>query len=162
MRPGLASPQLNVIETSVIQYIIAFWLRLAHVRPTMRNRADLIEGVAVGATIACLVHCLALPLLFAFIPMLSSVMPVPLHFHLIALALAIPATAGALFAGYRRHRLAAPLIAGTIGLTLLTLAATHWELTPLEMPITVVGSLAIATAHLANWRFRRAADMTIA
>ena len=128
----------------------------------MRSKADLIEGIAVGATIACLAHCLALPLLFALVPVLSSVLPVPEHFHIIALALAIPATAGALFAGYRRHRLAGPLIAGTIGLSLLALAAIHWGETPLEMPITVLGSIAIAIAHLANWRFRRASHLTAA
>jgi hypothetical protein len=126
----------------------------------MRNRADLIEGIAVGATIACLIHCLALPLVIAVLPIVSSMLPVPENFHLIALGLAIPATAGALFAGYRRHRLAAPLIAGTAGLTLLALGAIHWGETPLEMPVTVLGSLAIAAAHLANWRFRRAGHLT--
>lgn len=128
----------------------------------LRRRADLIEGLAIGATIACLVHCLALPLMIAAIPILSTMLPIPEHFHLIALGLAIPATAGALFAGYRRHRLAAPLIAGTVGLTLLALAAIHWGETPLEMPVTVLGSLAIAVAHLANWRYRRASHLRTA
>jgi hypothetical protein len=140
----------------VIQYIIAFCARRGHLAAIMARKDDLIEGIAVGATIACLVHCLALPLLFAVVPVISAVLPIPEHFHLIALALAIPATGGALFAGYRRHRLAAPLLAGTVGLVLLTLGATHWEATPLETPLTVLGSLAIAAAHLANWRYRRA------
>lgn len=122
----------------------------------MARRDDLIEGIAVGATIACLIHCLALPLLIAAVPVVSAVLPIPQNFHVVALALAIPATAGALFAGYRRHRLAAPLIAGTIGLGLLALGAIRWGETPLETPVTVLGSLAIAAAHLANWRYRRA------
>ncbi|HWI85457.1 MAG TPA: MerC domain-containing protein [Sphingomonas sp.] len=128
----------------------------------MARKDDLIEGIAVGATIACLVHCLVLPLLIAAIPVLSAAIPIPENFHLVALALAIPATAGALFAGFRRHRLAAPLVAGTLGLTLLTLAATHWGQTRLEMPVTVVGSLAIGVAHLANWRYRRASHLRAA
>ncbi len=126
----------------------------------MARKDDWIEGLAVGATIACLVHCLALPLLIAAVPILSSALPIPEHFHLIALALAVPATAGALFAGFRRHRLAAPLIAGTVGLTLLTLGALHWGETPLETPVTVLGSLCIAAAHVANWRYRRAAHFS--
>ncbi len=146
----------------MIQYIIAFGGGNVHLWLVMRSRADLIEGIAVGATIACLIHCLVLPLLIAVLPVLSSVLPIPEHFHLIALALAIPATAGALFAGYRRHRLAGPLIAGTIGLALLALAAIHWGETPLEMPVTVLGSIAIAIAHLTNWRFRRASHLTAA
>ena len=143
----------------MIQYIIAFCLAPGHLA-IMARKDDLIEGIAVGATIACLVHCLALPLLIAALPVVSSVLPIPEHFHLIALGLAIPATAGALFAGYRRHRLAAPLIAGTVGLTLLALGAIHWGETPLETPVTVLGSLCIAAAHLANWRYRRANQLT--
>ena len=123
----------------------------------MARKDDLIEGIAVGATIACLVHCLALPLLIAIIPIIPAVLPIPDHFHAIALGLAIPATGGALFAGYRRHRVAGPLFAGTAGLVLLTLGATHWEATPLETPVTVLGSLCIAAAHLVNWRYRRLA-----
>ena len=130
---------------------------MAHI---MARKDDLIEGVAVGATIACLVHCLALPLLIAVIPVIPAVLPIPEHFHAIALGLAIPATGGALFAGYRRHRVAAPLFAGTTGLLLLTLGATHWEATPLETPVTVLGSLRIAAAHLVNWRYRRLAHVT--
>jgi len=141
----------------MIQYIIAFLREGAHVGGTMARKDDLIEGIAVGATIACLVHCLALPLLFALIPVISTVLPIPEHFHVIALGLAIPATGGALFAGYRRHRIVGPLIAGTAGLVLLTLGATHWEATPSETPVTVLGSLCIAAAHLVNWRYRRLA-----
>jgi hypothetical protein len=123
----------------------------------MARKDDLIEGIAVGATIACLVHCLVLPLLIAIIPVIPAVLPIPDHFHAIALGLAIPATGGALFAGYRRHRVAGPLFAGTAGLMLLTLGATHWEATPLETPVTVLGSLCIAVAHLVNWRYRQLA-----
>jgi uncharacterized membrane protein len=122
----------------------------------------MIEALAIGATVACLVHCLALPLLFAAIPVLAATMPLPVNFHVIALLLAVPATAGALFAGYRRHRLAKPLIAGTFGLTLLTLGALAWHSTALEVPVTVVGSLFIAAAHLANWRYRRGAHLKVA
>lgn len=125
----------------------------------MARKDDLIEGIAVGATIACLVHCLALPLLIAVIPIIPAVLPIPEHFHAIALGLAIPATGGALFAGYRRHRVAAPLFAGITGLLLLTLGATLWEATPLETPVTVLGSLCIAAAHLVNWRYRRLAHL---
>ena len=125
----------------------------------MARKDDLIEGIAVGATIACLVHCLALPLLIAIIPIIPAVLPIPDHFHAIALGLAIPATGGALFAGYRRHRVAGPLFAGTAGLMLLTLGATHWEATPLETPVTVLGSLCIAAAHLVYWRYRRLAHV---
>ena len=122
----------------------------------MGRRSDFIEGIAIAATVACLVHCVGLPLLFAALPLATSVLPVPESFHIIALMLAVPATGGALFIGYRHHRLAAPLLAGLAGLTLLALGALYWDHTPFEVPATIAGSLAIAAAHLANWRLRRA------
>ena len=128
----------------------------------MRRMPDIVEGVAMGAAIACLAHCIALPLLLATLPALASVVPVPHDFHLVALGLAVPATAGALFAGYRRHRLAGPLLAGTLGLLLLTLGVLTWGETPLEIPVTIAGSLFIAAAHFTNWRLRRGALRPIA
>jgi hypothetical protein len=126
----------------------------------MRRVADIIEGLAVGASFACLLHCLALPLLIAALPVLSSALPIPEDFHILALAFAVPATMAALFAGYRRHGLALPMLGGMAGLVLLALGALYWGETPLETPVTVLGSLAIAAAHLANWRLRRTAHMT--
>ena len=123
----------------------------------MRRMPDIVEGVAMGAAIACLAHCIALPMLLAALPALALVIPVPHDFHLVALALAIPATAGALFAGYRRHRLAGPLLAGTVGLLLLALGVLTWGETPFEIPVTIVGSMFIAAAHVSNWRLRRVA-----
>ncbi len=110
----------------------------------------------MGATLACLVHCIALPVIIAALPALSSVVPIPATFHLLALAFAIPATGGALYVGYRHHRLAMPLLVGGAGIVLLALGVLHWGETPLETPVTVLGSLLIAGAHVANWRLRRA------
>ena len=123
----------------------------------MQRGSDLLESIAVGATAACLVHCIALPVLIAALPALASVVPIPEKFHVVALALAVPATGGALLAGYLRHRLAGPLCSGVVGLVLLALGVFHWGETPLEAPVTICGSLFIAGAHLANWRLRRAA-----
>lgn len=117
----------------------------------------MIEGVALGATIACLAHCIALPLVIALLPALSTVVPVPTNFHIAALALAIPATGLALWSGYARHGVARPLLMGLLGLSMLTAGVWPWGGTVLEGPVTIFGSIAIGAAHLANWRLRRMA-----
>lgn len=139
----------------MIHYIIAFRSGVLHLA-AMQRRSDLLESIAVGATAACLVHCIALPVLIAALPALASVVPIPETFHVIALAFAVPATGGALLTGYLRHRVAGPLLCGVIGLLLLALGVFRWGETPLEAPVTICGSLFIAGAHLANWRLRRA------
>ncbi len=144
----------------MIHYIIAFRDMKAHVAP-MRRMSDMIEALAIGAAVACLAHCLLVPLLLVTMPVMAVILPIPENFHVVALILAIPATAGALYAGYCRHRLALPLLAGGVGLGLLSVAALAWHATPLEVPVTVVGSLFIAAAHVANWRYRRSAPPEI-
>ncbi|WP_294390157.1 MerC domain-containing protein [uncultured Sphingomonas sp.] len=115
----------------------------------------MMEALAIGAAAACLIHCLALPLIVLALPVVTTVLPIPTNFHLFALVLAVPTTAGVLFAGYRRHHLASPLVSGVFGLTLLTLAVVIWDGTVRETLATVVGSLFIAAAHLANWHHRK-------
>ncbi len=121
----------------------------------MQRRSDLVESMAIVGAFACLAHCLALPLLIALLPTLSAVMPLPTTFHLLVLGFAVPTTAAALYLGYRHHGWPAPLLGGVTGLALLAIGVLAYGETPLEVPITVLGSLAIAGAHIANWRYRR-------
>lgn len=93
---------------------------------------DWLDRAAVCASGACMAHCLALPLVVAALPALSSVLAAPEAFHLWMLALAVPAAAVALVQGRARHGAWAPLVVGAAGLVLL------------------------ATAHVANRRLRRA------
>ncbi|WP_174280283.1 MerC domain-containing protein [Sphingomonas bacterium] len=122
---------------------------------TGTTRVDWVERVAIGASAACLVHCLALPLLIAALPALSAVLDIPESFHLWALGLAIPAALFALLQGRSKHGDTGPLLLGLVGLTLMVLGALVVAETA-ETPVTVAGSLLLAGAHLINWRRRHA------
>ena len=119
------------------------------------RRADWAERLAVGASLTCLVHCLGLPLLLAALPALSSALPIPESFHWWVLGIAVPAAVGALFHGRARHRRAWPLAIGVVGLCLLAGGALLGEGSG-EIALTVLGSLTVAGAHIANWRMRHA------
>lgn len=118
---------------------------------------DWIERAAVGASFACLIHCLALPLLLAAMPVLSSVLAIPEEFHLWVLAFAVPASGAALVSGRLRHHAIVPMLLGVFGLTLLALGAIVVGGERWETPVTVIGSLTLASAHLLNWRMRHGA-----
>ena len=116
----------------------------------LRNaRLDWFERAAVSASMLCLLHCLALPLLIA-----SRILTIPETFHLWVLALAVPTSAAALLAGRARHGATWPVATGCLGLALLALGAITFGETSWETPITVSGSLTLATAHIGNWRLR--------
>ena len=115
---------------------------------------DWIERAAVGASALCLIHCIGLPLLLAALPALSSLLPIPESFHVRVLAFAVPSSALALFAGRHHHRRAYPLMIGATGLMLLALGALLLLGGRWETPVTIMGSLCLACAHIANWRLR--------
>jgi MerC mercury resistance protein len=124
-------------------------------RPHARAE-DWLERIAVGASLLCLAHCIALPLIIAALPILSVVLAIPETFHLVMLLIAIPFSGVALFIGRGHHARGWPLLVRTAGLALLAIAIFFYGNTAWEAPLTVLGSLFLAAAHLFNWRFRHA------
>lgn len=122
------------------------------------HATDWLERAAVGASLVCLVHCLALPLLLAALPALAALVAIPETFHVWVLAVAVPMSGFALLLGIRDHRSRLPLFIGSVGLGLLAVGALVLLGGRLETPVTVVGSLALAAAHLLNWQRRHRCD----
>ena len=115
------------------------------------------DGLAIGISAACLVHCLGLPLLFAVLPALSAAFDIPEAFHVAMFASAVPVSAIALNSGFRHHGALLPVLFGAIGLALLGAGALAGQPELIETGLTVAGGLALAGAHWQNWRLRRAA-----
>jgi hypothetical protein len=121
----------------------------------MRARlVSLFDGLAVGASALCLIHCLALPIVIAALPALAARLDLGEGFHLGVLAFALPISAVALGEGWRRHRGLTPLVVGAAGLVLLAAGLAFEEWVAVETGVTVAGSLLLAGAHVANWRGR--------
>ena len=116
---------------------------------------DWLDRVALSCSAACLIHCLALPLVVAALPALSTMLDVPEAFHRWVRLLAAPAAALALAQGRRRHGRGWPLVVGAGGVALLVVAALVMPEGWGETATTVAGSLLLGWAHLANWRLRR-------
>jgi len=112
------------------------------------------DGLAVGASALCLIHCLGLPILIAALPALAARLDLGEGFHLGLLAIALPVSAYALGEGWRRHRALTPLFVGAAGLTLLAAGLAFEDWVAVETGVTVAGSLLLAGAHVANWRGR--------
>lgn len=118
------------------------------------RKVDWLERLAVTASAVCLLHCIALPLLFAALPTLALLFAIPKSFHVWALALAVPTSATALLLGFRDHRSRLPLIVGCTGLGLLAIGALVLLEGRLETPVTIAGGMMLAAAHILNWRRR--------
>ena len=127
--------------------------------PAARPRLADLTGILLSLT--CLIHCLALPLILLLAPALSRWIALPEGVHAAILLLALPAAAVAMRDGWRRHRRLVPAVFAVAGLSLLALGlAAHEGWIAVANPaaadrlLTSAGALALAAAHLVNWRWR--------
>lgn len=114
----------------------------------------LLDAGALALSSLCLLHCLALPLLAAALPLFGAWAQAE-WVHLLFVAIALPLTGYALWRADRRHRL--PVMAWTaagLGLGLLLAGARELPSHAWETPLTVTGSLLLAATHVWNARRR--------
>ncbi len=117
----------------------------------MPSLSRIFDGLAIGGSTLCLVHCLILPAFLLLMPAMAASLAMPERFHVMALAFAVPTSAAALILAFRRHRNAMLIVMGASGLTLMTLGISMphgWQ----ETSLTVTGTLLLAATHLVNWR----------
>jgi hypothetical protein len=117
----------------------------------MSKSTNWLDGTAVGLSALCLIHCLALPLLVAGLPFLAQFSEG--HLHAQMLVVVLPLSIVALGLGFRHHRSIQIVIAGIIGMSLLTIGATyaHSELgLAADRTFTIIGALTLAGAHYFN------------
>ncbi len=121
----------------------------------LQTRADV---VAIGLSVGCLLHCLALPLALALLPTLPIGWLSDEQFHRWLLVAILPTSVVALFMGCRRHQHFNVITIGMTGLAVLVLAAIfgHDVLGETgEKAVTSVGAVIIATSHILNQRYCR-------
>lgn len=119
----------------------------------MRTRISTLDGAAVGLSLMCLIHCLALPVMSAFLP-LAGIWAEAEWVHQLLVLIALPITA--LAAAYHRKSSArfsfiAPAV---IGLSLLLAAGFVEPLHEFETQLTTTGAILLASAHARRWAQR--------
>lgn len=111
---------------------------------------SLLDASAISLSGLCMAHCLALPLVAAFSPLLAAWAEAE-WVHVAVILMAAPLSAMAL---WRRGQRPAVIALALGGLSLMGLGL--WPFHAYETPLTVAGSLLLACAHLVNWRRRHA------
>jgi len=118
-----------------------------------RDEGTGVDKVAIGLSLLCLVHCLALPLAVLLAPTLeAALLGTESHVHWVLLGLALPTSCYALWHGYRHHGRRAVPVMGFLGLAVMLLGVSHLTARSLEAPITTVGVVVLLVAHVINLR----------
>jgi len=117
-----------------------------------------LDKLGVTASVLCLIHCLALPLLIPLVPILGLMGHDEVHTLLL---FPIVGLAGfGILPGFLRHRSMTVLLAAIAGVLLCSAAVgaeVFFGLHALDVPLTVAGGFCLVGAHLTNLRLTRAA-----
>lgn len=120
------------------------------------HRHGVWDKLGIAASFACLVHCLAMPVLIPLLPMLLVVPHTDIHSLLLVPVILL--TGLGIVPGYLHHRARWVLFTALAGVALCSiaiLAEALFHVHDLDMPLTVSGGVLLISAHIGNLRLRR-------
>jgi MerC mercury resistance protein len=123
-----------------------------------RVAAISLDGIGAGVSGLCLVHCVSMPLLFAFAPTLAHLIPGDEVVHRFLVFLVVGAGLPSFVIGFRKHKKSAVPAAGILGMGVVLgalMAGNRLGSHATEIAVTMLGSLLLTTAHLVNRTFCR-------
>jgi MerC mercury resistance protein len=118
---------------------------------------------SLGASVSglCLVHCVSMPLIFAFAPTLAHLIPGDEVVHRLLAFIVVGAGLPSFVIGYRKHKKWGALAVGLAGMSIVLGALAfgdRFNSHAAEISVTMLGSTLLTTAHLANRTFCRRCD----
>ena len=117
------------------------------------------DKVAIGLSLACALHCLAVPVMVSLYPSVITAGLQDERIHLALLAFVIPISAFSLTMGCRQHKQFPVVSLGAAGIFVLILSALLGHdlgSESLEVAGTLLGSGLVACSHLLNFKLCRA------
>lgn len=110
------------------------------------------DAIGIGASLACAVHCVLLPVIFTTLSLFGVEILENVFLEILIVGVSISAGGWAIWRGYKRmHRQKAVLVYFVVGL-LLMITGNFVAYEPLEMGLKIVGAILLITAHIRNWR----------
>ena len=114
-----------------------------------------LDRVAIALSTICIVHCLAMPLLIAVLPVAALAIGGDGHFHSLMLWFVVPTSVLGFGLGLRVHRRIDIVVMGAVAIAALAAAAlwghSAWD-PSLEVTANVAASVLLAAAHWRNFR----------
>ncbi|WP_316823490.1 MerC domain-containing protein [Pedobacter gandavensis] len=116
-------------------------------------KSDRLDQFGITASVACAIHCAALPFLITLLPLwgLSFLANPWVELSMIGLSLIIGTWS--LAGSYPKHKRIIPILVLITGFILI--GTGHHSLESLEPILIPMGGLTIALAHLLNWKYAR-------
>jgi urea transporter len=120
-----------------------------------------LDTLGAGVSGLCLVHCISMPLVFAFAPTLAHLIPGDEIVHRFFAFLVVGAGLPSFIIGFRKHKKWPVVAAGLAGMSVILGAlifGDRFGSHTAEIAVTMIGSLLLTAAHLGNHTFCRRCD----
>ena len=114
----------------------------------MKPFQSITDRLAIALSLACVIHCLALPVILIAVPSIVAVYLDSEYFHMWMVLAAIPTSIYALTLGCKEHKRNEFIVIAAIGLIFLLSALFFGEAA--EQPLTVAGASFLSLAHWLN------------
>lgn len=108
------------------------------------------DVIGIGASIACAIHCILLPLIFTTLTLCGVEFIENPFLEVLTIAISMCAGSWALIRGYRKHAHRLSLIMYFVTGLLLMIAGNFAHTIYLEMLCKLVGAGLVITAHVKN------------
>ena len=121
------------------------------------------DRIAMGLSLACVLHCFLAPSLIVLSYGVSSFNIESELIHYLIIMLTVPISIFALTLGYKNHKGVSFFVTGVIGISVLILAVIMGEdiLGDVgEKGLTLIGSIIVVYAHYGNYRTCQKLDCT--
>ncbi|MGY4385782.1 energy-coupling factor transporter transmembrane protein EcfT [Pedobacter sp. UYP24] len=119
----------------------------------LSNKSDHLDKLGMSASIACAIHCAAVPVFITFLPLWGLGFLANPTVELLMILLSICLASIALSKSFRAHRKIQPIIVLLIGFACIILG--HFLIESLEAVLVPLGGFTIATGHFLNMRYTR-------
>lgn len=112
-----------------------------------------LDRLGITASLACAIHCAALPFLMTSLPLLGLSFLAHSWVEILMICISLFLGFYSLLRSYPLHRKMVPVLTLIAGFALI--AAGHYLLEGLEAILIPLGGLTIAGAHVLNWKYCR-------
>lgn len=117
------------------------------------TKHERLDHLGIVASLACAIHCAALPLVLTVLPMVGLEVLANVWVEISMICLSLIVGIYSLSSSYPRHKKIQPILALVSGFLLI--AVGHFIFENLESIIVPLGGITIAAAHLMNWKYSR-------
>lgn len=112
-----------------------------------------LDQIGITASIACAIHCAALPLVVTYLPLIGLEFLANVWVEISMIVLSLCIGTWSLSASYKRHHNFLPVLVLVAGFALIAIG--HFFLHELEAFLIPLGGCTIAGAHYLNWKLSK-------